>query len=353
MGREEVVSAEMTTRAGYQLCQGLMFMTKAHQYKELTLQQLRCFCETARRGSFASAAAALDTSHATVLQHVHALERSFGVKLVEPHERGCAITEPGWLLVELASPVLESVGSLRQNFAATMANLGSNFTIATTPRIFLEDLAPVVAEFCKQSPKTRLTFLEMDDDEIAVAVETRRADFGFTPVPLVEDQTRTLESEECYLLEIRLVGPKDHPLSRQRLIRPRDLIKYPIVNAPREGFSGPNLESMLDQITTGPKVLPQASAAFAASQRELVRLGFGLALLAVATPTAPNPEFFERSLGGRFAKVPVRLIRRRSSHSPPAAEDFMRLVRARLCSDDSARDKHQGCSDNCCGSKNL
>ncbi len=312
-------------------------MPKPGRHKELTLQQLRSFCETARRGSFAAAAAALDTSHASVLQHVHALERSFGVKLVETHERGCTMTKAGWLLLELANPVLESVGTLREQFTITLANLGSNFTIATTPRIFLEDLVPVVAEFCKQSPKTRLTFIEMEDGEIATAVETRRADFGFTPVPLSEDQTRTLEAEASYQLEIRVVGPKGHPLSRRRHIRPRDLIKYPIVNAPGKGFSGPNLESMLEQITTGPKVLPQATAVFAASQRELVRLGFGLALLAVATSsstsTSPNPEFFERSLGEPFANVPVRLIHRRGTPMPSAAEDFMRLVRARFCSD--------------------
>ncbi len=82
------------------------------------------------------------------------------------------------------------------------------------------------------------------------------------------------------------------------------------------------MESLLEQVTTCTKIVAQATAVFAASQRELVRLGFGLALLAVATSTAPDPEFFERSLNGSFAKVPVRLIRRRGAHMPPAAEDF-------------------------------
>ncbi len=322
----------MTTDAGSKLCLRLLSMSKACQHKKLTLQQLRSLCETARSGSFAAAATALDSSHATVHQHVHALERSFGVKLVDPHERGCTMTESGWLLVELANAVLETTDRLQQTFATTLADLGCNFTIAITPRIFLEDLAPVVAEFCKQSPQTRLTFLEMDAGEIATAVETRRADFGFTPVPLAQDQIRTLDSEASYLLEIRIVGPKDHPLSRRRIIRPNDLIKYPIVNAPGKGFSGLNLESLLDQVTTGPRIVPQATAVFASSQRELVRLGFGLALLAVASSTAPHPEFFERSLNGSFAKVPVRLIRRRGAHWPPAAEEFVRLVRARFSS---------------------
>ena len=64
-------------------------------YKELTFQQLRSLCETARQGSFLAAAGALKLSQPTVWKQVHALEREFGAKLVEPHGRGCAMTAAG------------------------------------------------------------------------------------------------------------------------------------------------------------------------------------------------------------------------------------------------------------------
>src|SRR5579884_4013905 len=68
---------------------------KGHSYKDLTFQQLRSFCETVRLGGFAAAARALDLARPTVWQQVHALERRYGIKLVEPYARGCKLTEAG------------------------------------------------------------------------------------------------------------------------------------------------------------------------------------------------------------------------------------------------------------------
>src|SRR6516164_5743613 len=85
-------------------------------YKEITLQQLRSFCETARLGGFTAAAAALDLSHPTVWKQVHALEREFGVQLVEPYGRGCRLTEAGRLLAELSRPAVATITDLKRHF---------------------------------------------------------------------------------------------------------------------------------------------------------------------------------------------------------------------------------------------
>src|SRR2546428_11145744 len=90
----------MTTRSG------------GRAYKEMTLQQLRSFCETARLGSFSAAAAALGLSHPTVWKQVHALEREFGAQLVKPFGRGCQLTEAGRVLAELAAAGRTRQGAL-------------------------------------------------------------------------------------------------------------------------------------------------------------------------------------------------------------------------------------------------
>jgi DNA-binding transcriptional LysR family regulator len=298
-------------------------------YKELTLHQLRSFCETARRGSFAAAAEALEVRHPTVLQQVHALERDFGVKLVEPHERGCRLTEAGRLLVEIAGPAVESIVSLREQFRAALAGIGYDLTIAMTPRIVLEDLAPLVAEFRERSPDTRFTFLEMDDGEVAYAIAARRADFGFTPATLTDDLQLVLAAETGYFVEIRLVAPADHPLARRRTILPRDLAEYPFVNAPGT-FSGPGVQVTLDRLDVPTSVRHQARAVFASSIRRLVQLGFGIALLPAAASMPAQPGFLERSMSKHFGHVPIRLVRRRGGVLPAAAEEFIRFVREML-----------------------
>src|SRR5260370_1122989 len=110
-------------------------------YKELTLQQLRSLCETARQGSFVAAAKALDLSQPTVWKQVHALERKFGTKLVDPHGRGCALTAAGRLLVEMIGPAVESMATIHERFRAAWADEGEQLTVAVTPRMLLDEMA--------------------------------------------------------------------------------------------------------------------------------------------------------------------------------------------------------------------
>lgn len=82
-------------------------------YKEVTLRQFRSFCETARLGSLTAAARTLRLAHPTVWKQVHALEEHFGVRLVEPHVRGCRLTDEGRVLAELAGPLVNARDSFR------------------------------------------------------------------------------------------------------------------------------------------------------------------------------------------------------------------------------------------------
>jgi DNA-binding transcriptional LysR family regulator len=301
-------------------------------YKELTLQQLRCLCETARLGSFTAAATALEVSHPTVLQQVRALEREFGAKLVEPHERGCVLTAAGRLLIELAGPPVEAIATLREQFRAGLGGAGCDLTIATTPRVLLEDLAQCMAAYCARWPGTQLTFIELDDGEVAGVVESRRADFGLTPSPLTDDHRLTLTAEPVYRLEVRLVARSDHPLARRRAIHPRDLKPYPFVNGPGD-FSSSTVRAILDRHGAYEGKPHAVRASFAASIRRFVSMGMGIGLLPSVPSTPPHPGFFERSMSRHFGHIPINLLRRRGAFLPPAGEAFLREVRDRFGTD--------------------
>ncbi len=63
-------------------------------YKEVTLQQLRSFLETARLGSLAAAAAALGLAQPTVSAQVHALEKHFDMPLIQPSGAAASSRKP-------------------------------------------------------------------------------------------------------------------------------------------------------------------------------------------------------------------------------------------------------------------
>src|SRR3954469_15029344 len=135
--------------------------TTHHAYKEVTLQQLRSFCETVHLGSLSAAAGSLGLAHPTVWKQVHALERHFGQQLVESHTRGCRPTETGRVLAELASPLVTGIDSLKEMLQASSARTESCLTIAATQRFLLEDLPGCIIEFERRCPHVRLDLKEL------------------------------------------------------------------------------------------------------------------------------------------------------------------------------------------------
>ena len=93
-----------------------------------------------------------------------------------------SIDEPGPIAVE-------SIASVRERFRAALADEGEQLAVAVTPRMLLDDIAPCVSQYHARSPKTRFTFWELSDEEVAGAVLERQVDFGFTPTPLTAANT--------------------------------------------------------------------------------------------------------------------------------------------------------------------
>lgn len=297
-------------------------------YKGLTLQQLRSLCETGRLGSFWAAAKALDVSHPTVWKQVHALEREFGLALVETHRHGCQLTEAGRLLAAMAGPAVEAMSSLRERFQAILAETGTRFTVAVTPRLLLEDLAPCVAEFQSRAPHVRFRFVETSEEGVVETVEARRADFGFTPTLLNEEQQRTLIAEPSYWVEARLITPKDHPLARRRTIHPRDLRPYPLVNS-AFAYPSSNIRQVLDHYQVGvAKYFVRAD--YTASIRRFVELGCGIGLVFAVPGQKVRSRLHERSMSRYFNNVLIHSLRRQGGFLSAPAEAFVKLIRRKL-----------------------
>src|SRR5438876_9828614 len=122
-------------------------------YKEVRLQQLRSFCETARLGSLAGAAESLGLAQPTVWEQVHALEREFAAQLVEPHGRGCRLTEAGRMLAGLAAPLVAGIDALKRNFESARHEVETWITLATSQRVFVEDLPEPLQAFEQRCPQ--------------------------------------------------------------------------------------------------------------------------------------------------------------------------------------------------------
>jgi molybdate transport repressor ModE-like protein len=298
-------------------------------YKEVRLQQLRSFCETARRGSLAAAAAALGLSQPTVWEQVHALEREFGASLIESSRPGCRLTEAGQLLVQLAEPVVAGADSLKRAFQELRAELMPRLTVAAPQRILIEDLPPAIDDFLQRHPRVRLRLLERMTGQVAQAVESGEADLGISTEREVPATNPRLVAEPAYELAALLITPLDHPLARKKNLQPKDLRGYPLVNAP-EGFTRPEVADTLRRLGMFETQPRQVEAVTSAVIRHYVARGFGIGLVLGQPSPHRQPRLFEHPMDRHFGRARISLIWRKGVAPSAQARAFADIVKQSL-----------------------
>jgi DNA-binding transcriptional LysR family regulator len=298
-------------------------------YKEVRLQQLRSFCETARLESLAAAAKSLDLAGPTVWEQVHALERAFATKLVEPHGRGCRLTAEGRLLASLAAPLVGGIDALQRRFDEAREQVETWLTIAATPRVLVEDLPRPSMEFQRRFPRVRLRLLEMGLEQVVPAVESGKADLGLVSERCLDPANPRLVFEPGYQLETLLVTPKGHALNRRRRIRPRDLLPFPLVNAPGS-LPDRTTNMLLEEIGIFANQNRAVEAVYSPVVRCYVASGFGIGLVAGSLGRAASYELHERPLGRPFGRPTVILVWRKGDMPPDSTRTFVDILRAQL-----------------------
>jgi DNA-binding transcriptional LysR family regulator len=300
-----------------------------HSYKEVRLQQLRSLCETARLGSLTAAAAALGLAQPTVWEQVHGLQREFGVKLIERRAHGCRLTDVGRVVVDLAAPLVAGVDALKRNVQEVRREQVTWLTLAATQRILIEDISGAVRDFDRTHPHIRLRLVETGLDRILAAVEAGEADLGLTVEHGTDPPRPRLVFEQVYELDQFLVTPRDHPLARRRRVGPRDMVAYPLVNAPR-GFADPATGAALAKLGAF-HVLPRRVEAFySAVIRHYVQQGFGIGLVVGLPGQRPASHLHERCMSQHFGRVPLYLAWRKGALPEERGRAFADTIRKSL-----------------------
>lgn len=303
-------------------------------YKEITYQQLRSFCQTARLGSYTAAAHALGLANPTVWTQVHSLERELGEKLVEQCGHRCHLTEAGRVLLELAAPPVAGIATLRHGFRQARAQVPMHLVVGAMPRIVSEDFPECVEAFMRQQPNVCLALREFMHEEIREAIAAGEIDLAFTvdaTLPASADGRADprLEWEVCYHLGVFLVTPRSHPLARCRRVQPRDLCAYPLVNA-RDALRDRAVSARMEEFGLFRTGASRLEARSVAAIRAYVQQGFGIGLVCCLPPRRQRPFLHERNLSHLFGQSPIYLLRRKGVPLSPGARAFVETVKARL-----------------------
>jgi DNA-binding transcriptional LysR family regulator len=308
-----------------------MSKTDRHYYKELRLRQMRALVEIARSRSFAEAARKLALSGPAVWQQLRALEREFGARLVSIQERKAVLTDDGALLLELASPLLESFDGIRSVFAERRGTLQRRLTLATTTALLTYELPRIIAKYRQKHPNVELSLLDRPSLESRALFERGQADIAIIGAEGNEPASVRGSAKKLTEFAFHLIAPEGHPLLSRRKLSLSEIAEYSLILAGQ----GSAIHHRVSRVfakhgVSDPKIaLTSTSLALTVSY---VQMGFGIAVVPVLSSVArhwkptQNGHIHLRDASSLFGHEQIVMLHRSDDHELVHVKAFREMA---------------------------
>jgi LysR family transcriptional regulator, low CO2-responsive transcriptional regulator len=218
----------------------------------MNLKQLEVFLAVVESGSFSKGAEASFITQSTVSQHISALERELGMRLLDRTAKGAVPTEGGKIILNHARRILAEVRAIHPTISRFKGLEDVSLTVGASniPGDYMipEALPNLLSRF----PKLTITVLQgdsrdvlemLDREEVEIGVVgSRFSDDGFTYAPLGKDRIIT-------------VAGRGHIWYGRGEIAPDELAGQPVISRERGSGTGKTVSEALSTMGIDPDAL--------------------------------------------------------------------------------------------------
>jgi DNA-binding transcriptional LysR family regulator len=302
--------------------------TKRLNFKEVTLAQLRTFCEVCRLGGYAAAARRVLLTTPAVWEQMQALERHFGMTLLERSGSGMRPSIHGQRLLAMVQPLLAGFESTRETLHQQDGMLPQQLTLVTNLRVLVDDIGRGLRRFQEQYPPIKLRVLYTGIDDVEPRFLSGEADVVFTLEHGPERPTpQNVAYEAAAEVDYLLVAPPRHPVLRQRALELPQIVRYPLVLGEPGAYSRRRVSEVLHRYD-----LTQAqNVAVVTSSDEYtlacVRAGMGIGITIGTGRGHLYRGLGVRSLRRWFGTARVGFLWKQGAYVPPVHRELAESVR--------------------------
>ena len=278
-------------------------------------------------GSFRAASDVLGMSPSALSRQIAALEARLGSRLFDRDTRNVTPTASGQALARLAERMLNTAEDVMAEFDAHLSASHGRLTIAGLPSVTAGLLPGLLASFSEAHPDIDLRIVDALSDSVVEAIETGRADIGFT-AGTISARLR-LSFHPLLDDDFVAVGAPDSPLAAERTYALAELAAMPFIAME----TGTSVRELVDGacLRNGTVLSPRFEVAHLATAGALVAEGLGISILPTLTlPVLPMDRLVQRPVRDFGAKRRIGLVRQSGRSLSPAAAAFLKHVQAHL-----------------------
>jgi DNA-binding transcriptional LysR family regulator len=239
----------------------------------MDFDQLRSFLEVARLKNFSRAAAKLGLTQPAISTQIRQLEDEFKVRLFDRIGKKVFLTQPGVLLLDHASKILnvkkEAFEALRDLMPAPSGHL----TLGATEGSCLYLLPKVFAAFKKRHSEVKITIYRNFTTKIVQKLQEDSLDLGFLSLPV---EVREIETISLFREPVDVAVPAGHPLASRTSVTVDDIARYPWI-FPKASRTRAMLEDLFQGLRPPVHVTMELSGV--ETIKKFIGIGLGISLL--------------------------------------------------------------------------
>jgi len=191
----------------------------------MELRELVSFYHVARLRSVSKAARALELGQPTVTTHLKKLENEFSITLFDRIRRPIQLTSEGATLLELVSPVVQAVDTLKTQM--DYAERRGSFVLGAYSDLVMHHLPNSIHTFRSRFPDVRIRLLARSYDQLIQLVKSGEVDVALCAPPPPE--MPFLQFEGLFHYNVVLLTPPKHPLLDMSSVELKDIAAWPLI----------------------------------------------------------------------------------------------------------------------------
>lgn len=289
----------------------------------INFNQLRCFWEAARTGSYSKAAQSLFVTQPAVTAQIRSLEETTGLKLFRKRARQMVLTEAGSELFQYAQRVFDLEREM-ESLVAQMHKLRRGVLKVATTKTYARYLMPsIMTRFHASYPGIKIVLDEGSSLEMARSLLDLRSELG---VLARVEETKRIKFIPFRSERIVLFTSPGHPLAAKGAIRFSELEGQPVIM--KEKGSGTHQLVAQSFALHGmvPNVLVETSNV--EFIKDMVSKGEGISFLveqAVRNDVVDGSVKIVEILDHKM-QLPVFVATREGDELSPAAKAFLEIL---------------------------
>lgn len=287
----------------------------------MELRHIYTFQAIVKEGSFLKAAEKLMYAQSTITLHIQQLEAELGVKLFMRQGKKVQLTEAGRSLQEQADSLVARAMSLQQTMFDLVAGEAGHVRIGVIEPSASMRLPRLLAPFCQERPRIRLTIEVGNTRAISQRVASGALDIGICSPPAAH---LGLDFEPLFVEQLALLLPEQHPLASAETIRVQDLAKQRLLLTEEDCAYREVTENALIKRRANPYSGLEIGSL--ETIKRAVQSGMGLAILPRAAATPPPERTLLREIDGLELSLPIGLVLLADEISPSRALEALLIL---------------------------